>query len=125
MIIHLRPHHGMCLYYFQGKGYSGEFVRNMSEYKHLLETENPLVQITEGMDDLCAKCPNNRDGICTSQEKVLAYDSAVLDACGLSFRTVLPYNDFSELVQEEILLSGKRRQICADCQWNLLCSAEP
>ncbi len=29
----IRAHHGVCLYFFQGKGYSGEFVENMSRMK--------------------------------------------------------------------------------------------
>ena len=124
MILRLRPHHGMCLYYFQGKGYSDEFVLNMTKYKQLLETEDPLIRITEGIDDLCEKCPNNQNGICTSQNKVAAYDSDVLSACALDYNTILPYKEFSELVQQKILLAGKRREICADCQWNVLCSAE-
>ena len=125
MILRLRPHHGMCLYYFQGKGYNSAFIGNMTKYKQLLETEDPLIRITEGIDDLCEKCPNNRNGICTSQNKVTAYDSDVLSACALDYNTILQYKEFSELVQQKILLAGNRREICASCQWNALCSAEP
>ena len=30
-IIPLRPHHGMCLAYFKGEGYSGGFTAHMAE----------------------------------------------------------------------------------------------
>ena len=30
-MICLRPHHGMCLAYFEGKGYSDGFTVNMTE----------------------------------------------------------------------------------------------
>ena len=27
----IRPHHGMCLYFFEGKGYSEGFTKHMAE----------------------------------------------------------------------------------------------
>ena len=38
----IRAHHGMCLYFFQGKGYSGEFVENMAKMREILVTETIL-----------------------------------------------------------------------------------
>ena len=29
----IRPHHGMCLYFFEGKGYSEGFTKHMAEVK--------------------------------------------------------------------------------------------
>ena len=57
-VIDLRAHHGMCLAFFQGKGYSGEFVTNMAEMKAVLE-ENPCVRLGAETDEICAACPNN------------------------------------------------------------------
>ncbi len=120
-MIRLRPHHGMCLYFFQGKGYSGEFVRNMTEYKELLETEDPQIELTEGVDDICAKCPNNKKGQCTSIDKVNHYDAQVLQICGLEGGRTMHYKEFSKNVYEKILRSGRRAQICGNCRWNALC----
>ena len=36
-VIPLRAHHGLCLRFFQGKGYSGAFVENMAQKKAMLE----------------------------------------------------------------------------------------
>ena len=36
-MIRLRPHHGMCLAYFEGKGYSDGFTGNMQHMLELLE----------------------------------------------------------------------------------------
>jgi len=47
--ISLRAHHGLCLHFFQGKGYSGAFVENMARKKAMLE-ENPLVRLTDQAD---------------------------------------------------------------------------
>ena len=46
----IRAHHGMCLTFFQGKGYSGDFVENMGAMKKILE-QNPLIRLVEGYDD--------------------------------------------------------------------------
>ena len=35
-VIPLRAHHGLCLRFFQGKGYSGAFVENMARKKAIV-----------------------------------------------------------------------------------------
>ena len=120
-VINLRAHHGMCMYFFQGKGYSGVFVENMGAMKEILE-ENPLVRLLEGYDDVCAACPNKQTETCT--EKAFRYDREVLRRCGLSVGDTLPYRDFSENVIETILRPGLRGAICGDCQWSSLCHWE-
>ena len=121
MIVRLRPHHGMCLHYFQGKGYSGEFVRNMCHYKQLLETEDPFIELVTGTDDICARCPNNQNGRCISVDKVHTYDLQVLQACELGNGTILHYSQFAKLVHDRILTTDRREEICGNCQWNDLC----
>lgn len=39
-VYRIRAHHGMCLAFFRGQGYSGAFVENMANMKAILE-ENP------------------------------------------------------------------------------------
>lgn len=117
----LRAHHGMCLYFFQGKGYSGQFVENMAAMKALLE-ENPQICLLDNCDDLCAACPNKLTEPCA--EKASRYDREVLRRCGLSAGDTLPYRDFSRIVIETILRPGHRREICGDCQWSSLCAWE-
>ena len=114
----IRAHHGMCLYFFQGKGYSGEFVENMAKMREILE-ENPTIRLTDGPDDICAACPNRLTETCA--EKASRYDREVLRRCGLSLGSTLPYLDFSKNVIETILRPGDRREICGDCQWSSLC----
>lgn len=116
----IRPHHGLCLSFFQGKGYSGAFVENMAGVKAELE-ENPLICLARGADDICAACPNNTAGCCESEEKVRRYDREVLRRCGLSVGDILPYRTFEARVRRGILLPGQREEICGDCQWTALC----
>lgn len=116
----IRAHHGMCFAYFQGKGYSGAFTENMWKMKERLD-RNPTVAIVQETDDVCARCPNDQEGVCTSAEKVAGYDRQVLEVCGLAPGSRIKWNDFANLVQTKILDAGKRKTICGDCQWDELC----
>ncbi len=116
----LRPHHGMCLAYFRGYGYSGEFARGMEKTKTELES-GAAVRLTLQPDRICDVCPNLAGTECASLEKVERYDRRVLALCSLSEGTVLPYPVFSALIRHRILLPGLREQVCGDCCWNALC----
>jgi hypothetical protein len=118
--IAIRPHHGMCLAYFQGKGYSEGFTGHMQEMKECFETDLPVKLVAE-TDEICSACPHNEKGICKSADKVNSYDQAVLKYCGLQEGQELTYLDFAHQVREKILAKGLRTQICGDCQWNSLC----
>ena len=117
----IRAHHGVCLYFFQGKGYSGEFVENMSRMKAILE-KNLEISLMDSPDDICAACPNRLTENCA--EKASRYDREVLRRCGLSVGERLPYREFSRKVIETILRPGVRAEICGDCQWSSLCRWE-
>lgn len=117
----IRAHHGMCLAFFEGKGYSSEFTKNMGEMKRILE-QNPKVQIIVGTDHICRACPSNHDGCCVSAQKVENYDRQVLLCCCLEEGAFINWLDFSKLVRDRILAAGKRKEICGSCQWNSICS---
>lgn len=117
----LRAHHGMCLTYFKGKGYSGPFVTNMVQVKHFLEEEDPVVTVIAGADHVCSHCPNLEAEGCTSADKVNAYDSSVLSYCNLKSGDKLNYSEFSALVRKTILDPHKREKICGNCEWTDLC----
>lgn len=120
MLYRIRAHHGMCFSFFQGKGYSGEFTDNMWAMKEKLDG-NPEVILLQETDDVCAHCPNNKEGRCVSSEQVDDYDRQVLTLCGLSSGTQIRWNDFGELVRKKILAPGRREEICGGCEWNELC----
>ena len=116
----LRPHHGMCLAFFVGEGYSEGFSAHMGTVKRHLSEETP-VRLTVGADVICAACPNNSGGVCENPALVAGYDNEVLRLCGLSDGQVLPYGVFRDLVHTRILAAGRRRGICGGCQWDALC----
>ena len=92
--IPLRPHHGMCLAYFKGEGYSNGFSAHMQEMLDIFQ-KGAKIQLHADTDEICSACPNN-----------------------------IEFDDFTELVQKEILASGKRKEICGNCQWNSICESQ-
>lgn len=120
----VRPHHGMCLAFFVGEGYSDGFSAHMAQVLLRLEGEDPVVQVVPWTDEICAACPNNENGVCRSVGKVDRYDREVLTRCGLAPGTQLRWSAFSGLVWDRILKPGQRREICGGCQWNALCAKQ-
>ena len=76
-MITMRPHHLLCTQGYSGKGYSDNFVRNMTEIVTVLRSDpNAMVNIRFTTDDLCRCCPAKlTDGVCKDDDKVLRYDA--------------------------------------------------
>lgn len=119
----IRAHHGMCLNFFEGKGYSDEFTAHMQKIFEMVQ-ENPEIELAVQGDVICKKCPNLKTGICGTWELVLRYDQEVLKHCGLSEGMVIHWKQFSDLVREKIILSGERQNICGNCQWSSICQSK-
>ncbi|MBP0974189.1 MAG: DUF1284 domain-containing protein [Oscillospiraceae bacterium] len=117
----LRPHHLLCIGFFEGKGYSPAFVQHMTRIIAYLEQTAPPVTLTCACDVICQACPHCRDGICETAEKVLRYDKAVLSCCGLQEGDTLPYPLLREHVAAEILAKHRLSGVCGDCSWFSVC----
>ena len=119
--IQLRPHHALCAQFFEGKGYSEAFVGHM--YSVLAELERGgIVTLTDGCDAICSRCPNNRDGVCETDEKVKAIDRRAIEAMGLRIGETLPWRALSALAKERIVAAGTLTDVCRDCEWIGLCA---
>lgn len=118
----LRPHHGLCIPHFIGKGYSETFTKHMKELITSLQ-KHPEQKITlrASTDVLCAYCPHNACGVCTSGQKVARLDASVLRLCGLQHDVTLTWKKFAYLVRTRILAPGAFQIVCHDCQWKALC----
>ena len=118
----LRPHHGMCIQFYEGKGYGEEFTDHMARVIYDME-KNPLREIvlTDGVDTVCENCPNNKEGMCVDNDKVARYDAGVLEACGMNNGDIIQYAIFIAFVKEKVIDSGIRKNICGDCEWNYIC----
>lgn len=122
----IRPHHGMCLYFFEGKGYSDGFTAHMTEVKKSLsnEEESVSLMLVGATDEICSACPHNKGGRCESAEKVDRYDNGVLQYTGLREGQEMTFPEFEQLVEEKILTPGYGIVICGDCQWRDICHKE-
>lgn len=116
----LRPHHGLCLQFFQGKGYSDGFTAHMCQVKEKLEA-GARVTIAETADEICSFCPNLQGGCCLTDSKVRAYDQRVADICGLKAGMEMDWEQLSCLIRERILNAEGRENVCPDCQWSEIC----
>nr|WP_302599942.1 DUF1284 domain-containing protein [uncultured Cellulosilyticum sp.] len=118
--LRLRPHHILCLTFFEGKGYSSDFVINMGNIHKALKDENEI-EIILGKDAICEKCPNMIGEGCTSQSKVERYDQQVAKLCGLKEGQVLNYGKFKNLAYTQIIEQKQLNSVCGDCQWIEIC----
>ena len=120
---HIRPHHGMCLYFFEGKGYSNTFSEHMAQVKEELLQNNGEVwlELVTQTDDICGACPHNRNGKCETCEKVNVYDAGVLAYCGVESGQRITFRELETLVETKILQAGNGRKICGDCEWSSIC----
>ena len=77
-ILHLRPHHFLCIPNYRGHGYSSRFDEKMKAViAQLQEGSGAEVRITQGVDDLCGACPHCTGSCCDSEMPAL-FDSRFL-----------------------------------------------
>ncbi len=112
----------MCFQFYEGKGYSADFTDHMGRVIKELEADpSRKVVLRAKTDIVCKNCPNNEGGVCTTQDKVLRYDTEVLKACGLGDGAEISFAEFVGLVREKIIDAGIRSKICGDCSWDHIC----
>lgn len=119
-MIKLRPHHGLCIHFFEEKGYSREFTAHMKKIIEQL-TKETLVRLVVCEDEICAGCPNALQDGCSSAGKVTRYDEAVLETIRASVDEVMSYGEFETKIEQKLIKNGKMAEICADCSWAAIC----
>lgn len=118
----LRPHHGLCIQFYEGKGYSEEFTQKMDELINQIHL-NPkmLIRLHSDVDVLCDSCPNNIESECITNNKVKQLDEKVLSYCDMKSGQVLSIHDFLQTVKEMILEKELHPSLCSDCEWYSIC----
>ena len=121
----IRPHHGLCLKHFVGKGYSPLFVAEMTALCAELGA-NPSQEIIlkSETDRLCNACPHNRNSMCETAQKTSRYDRRCLALCGLHNGEKLKWQEFERLIAEKILQPQRLCEICGDCCWSAICQKQ-
>lgn len=116
-VTRLRPHHGLCLGFFEGYGYSDGFSGSMAAVLDSLKADS-VVELTEGADCICQNCPNLDSGC----PKAALYDSRVQNLCRLESKERLTWAEFQKRVREGVIESGRLAEVCRDCQWSEICA---
>lgn len=117
----IRPHHGLCIPMFTGKGYDERFTHHMTEVKEMLSAGMEII-IQEGCDEICERCPKRERNVCTEYEKVRRLDTEVMEACGLFYGDRVLWTDVMDSIRERIFDTGLFERICCDCEWYGLCT---
>ena len=121
-MIYLRAHHLVCFQHFEGKGYSDEFVANLSSILATLKAnpECPNITILDRCDDVCRCCPNRQNNICQTEEYVKSLDQSFLSILRFSVDEVISYSQAIEHIER--FLSGQQFvKTCSNCQWYGIC----
>ena len=117
-VIHLRPHHLLCLQTFIGHGYSEDFIIQMKYVKRQIRQESgATIRLVTGADDLCRHCPNCINGSCTSDKPAL-FDRLTLEKLSLTQDPLIQLRGIPQILQisESIL-----HECCPGCEWKKLC----
>ena len=83
----------------------------------ILNTENPVLILTDGCDIICTNCPNNINGKCKDNAKVSLIDNNCLAEYQLEFGTEIHWNELKRLAYEKIIIPEKIPNVCTNCIW--------
>lgn len=121
----LRPHHILCVRFISieppGRGEDFDILcRQVREI--LLSHEDTIIEVTEGVDDLCNPCPNLGDSRCISpfgdEDKVRRWDARIIDGLGLTYGEKKTAGELRELINQKAPLDFCRNR----CPWKTICS---
>lgn len=119
---YVRPHHSLCMQFFEGKGYDERFITSTARMLEMLSHDDPVITLTAGCDAFCSACPNNTGGVCRDREKVASVDKRTLNALGLDEDDQIHWSRLLDLARRRIILTGRLREICGSCQWSGICN---
>ena len=122
--LRLRPHHIMCEPFLALETFDrGEAFNTLAyQIKEALESQaDTLIEVIEGVDDLCQTCPLCRDARCQSPDgdetAVRKWDAIVLRGMAISYGDRLTAGHLSALIRQKAPLP-----LCATkCRWRDNC----
>ena len=126
--LRLRPHHIMCEPFLALETFDrGEAFNTLAtRIKEALESQaDTLIEVIEGVDDLCQTCPLCRDGRCQSpdgdENAVRKWDAIVLRGMEISYGDRLTAGHLSALIKQKVPLP-----LClTKCRWKNACRVTP
>jgi hypothetical protein len=121
-LIKIRAHHLLCIQGFQGYGYSLGFAEELGRIKERLYSEDPVIEIVEGMDDICHHCPNRLNELCKEHlNKVIEMDRLVLEILGIPEGITMRFLAAIDAVDRSFDDKFKVDKVCGGCRWKNVC----
>lgn len=117
-VIHLRPHHLICMLGWRDRGYDQAFSDNFNRIIKMMK-DNTLVRLVDGGDDVCSSCPHYGPPECHRQDNTRlprAIDTRVLDKLNVDSGGTYRFGFLRRRLIENISPSDLS-DICADCTW--------
>ena len=116
----IRAHNLLCIQGFVGKGYSPEFVANMTAVIEQLGADTDVTVLDEP-DVLCSACPNLAESGCAlhgegSEAGIVQQDRDVMRRLGLTAGDTVSWSDILDRIRANVRpddLDG----ICGACPW--------
>lgn len=116
-VLELRAHHINCIFFYEGKGYSDGFVKEMDKVvEQLKRSDSQLISLKKDNDRFCNACPHLREGKCISYRKIHKLDQDTLKTYGLEEGKIYPFN----MIKEQIYKNYDEslfEKICSGCEW--------
>ena len=116
----IRGHNLLCIQGFVGKGYSPEFVANMTRVVDSLGG-NAEVTVIDEPDVLCAACPNLAENGCTlhgvrTEHGIVHQDRDVMACLGIAAGETLSWDDLLARIRRSVA-PDDLDAICGGCPW--------
>jgi uncharacterized protein len=123
-VLRLRPHHIVCIQFFEGRGYNEVFTANLYHIIGMIENDASLrIHVAPGSDDVCKACPHDVDGTCAFERSVVGKDASVIRFLGLPDEVDEPVDELMALVKERIRDLKDVQEICGECEWSSICNS--
>lgn len=117
MLFNLRPHHINCIFFYIGKGYSEDFVKNMTKIIFLLQKDkNNKIKFITSCDDLCKHCPNKINNICYYNDKVNKLDQSCIKIYNINLNKIYTFNEIKNNIYKTFNEKNFIK-ICQNCEW--------
>ena len=119
--VKLRAHNLLCIQGFVGKGYSPEFVDNMTRRRRVARRRDTEVTVLDEPDALCAACPNLKENGCTlggpeAERGIAVQDRDVMRRLGLVAGAPVQWGEILERIREHVA-PDDLDSICGTCPW--------
>ena len=117
----LRGHHLVCLFFFNGEGYTQEYTDNLRAA--VKRAEGGGVEVVSGADIICIKCPHLRENRCcyesNAEEAIEGMDRKALDLLEVASGQSISWSELKAKLTA--IFPEWYKSFCSDCDWLRVC----